>query len=206
MLVNRSQAESALHTVSGALDLYLEAERRAARLYAAAGKAASELVALSNVADAQLALGGAAAALGTVREVVVRCRALKLAPTAGSMLVLCGALVALGEIEQARRVVAEALPLARGSGMLAYLLDDLALMLALQGRQRDAARVAGRADASVAERGFRRQPAEARSRERVRVLLEGALGARELPALLADGAAMTEDAAALAERDGAELP
>ena len=202
VLVNRSQAESALHTMSGALDLYLDAERRAARLYAAAGKVASELVALSNVADAQLALGDAAAALGTVREVIVRRRALKLAPTAASMHVLCGALVALGELEQAKRAVAEALPLARGSGTLAYLLDDLALLLALEGRERDAARVVGRADASVAERGFPRQPAEARSRERARGLLEGALGAAELLALLADGAAMTEEAAAaLADRD-----
>lgn len=202
VLVNRLQAESALHTMSGALDLYLEAERRAARLYAAAGKAASELVALSNVADAQLALGDAAAALGTVREVIVRRRALKLAPTAASMHVLCGALIALGELEQARRAVADALPLARGSGMLADLLDHVALMLALEGRARDAARVAGRADAAVAERGFPRQPAEARSRERVGALLEVALGVAAIEALLKDGAAMTEEgAAALADQE-----
>jgi predicted ATPase/DNA-binding winged helix-turn-helix (wHTH) protein len=196
VLVNRMQAESALYTMSGALERYLEAERRAARLYAAAGKPGSELVALSNVADAQLALGDARSALATVREVIERRRALGLQPTAAAAHVLLAALIELAELAPARRAAAQAVPLARGSGTLGELLDHLALLLAHEGRLHDAARVAGRADRSLAERGFPRQPAEARSRERVSALLEQALPGDELRALLEDGAAMSEEAAA----------
>lgn len=194
--VNRAQAESALYTMKGELDLYLAAERQAARLYAASGKTTSELVALSNVADAQLAMGDAAAALRTVQDVIERRRALHLPPTAASYHVLTAALIAQGELDAARRIAGEAVPLARASGALAELLDHLALMLALGGRGRDAARVAGRADASVQSAGFPRQPAEARSRERTQGLLRDSIPDADLAELLADGAAIDEERAA----------
>ena len=69
-------------------------------------------------------------------------------------------------------------------------------MLALECRYRDAARVAGRADASVQQGGFPRQPAEARSRARLGELLRAAVGEREMAQLLDDGALLDEDQAA----------
>lgn len=190
--VNRMQSESAIYTMSGQLEPYLQAERQLARLYASAGQEQWELGALSNVAEAQLALGHIDAAVGTARDVLARRRARGMPPTVSSYAILTAALAALGAVDEAEALVREAVPLLHAMNGLGELLDHLGLIAALRGRLTDAARVAGCADSFYTRGGFPRQPSETFSRERLWPLLQRSISAPELASLLADGAALTE--------------
>jgi hypothetical protein len=74
-------------------------------------------------------------------------------------------------------------------------MDHLALRAALAGKQINAARIAGYADAAHLATAAKRQPNEAHALARVRALLGEKLTATELERLLAEGATMSEDEA-----------
>lgn len=104
---------------------------------------------------------------------------------------LIGALVALGQLDRADEIRAECARrmrrAAEDSGMWC-VLDALALLHALRGRLRVAARLGGAADRAYREHGqHARQPNEAADRARLEALLSQQLSAAELQAWRGDG-------------------
>jgi hypothetical protein len=73
--------------------------------------------------------------------------------------------------------------------------DHVALRAALAGRLREAACVAGYADAAWAAKKASRQPNEARARARLHSLLREKVSTDDLARFLAEGAKMSEDEA-----------
>jgi hypothetical protein len=92
------------------------------------------------------------------------------------------ALTLLGRVEEALQVGRRARRLLEREGDELRLLDTLALSAAMHGRWPDAARIAGHADAALAERGETRWPSAAKRREELAQRLAAALG----PALEAE--------------------
>jgi hypothetical protein len=90
-------------------------------------------------------------------------------------------------------------------GLQPYWADQLALLAALEGRPRAAARLAGCADARNAKRGPR-EPTDARAVERARALAHEALGEAVFERLHAEGKAFGDadlERFAFAEEDAA---
>jgi len=107
---------------------------------------------------------------------------------------LVGALVAQGRLDQADQVRAECLRrlrrAAEDSGLWCTL-DALALLQALRGRHRDAARLAGAADRAYRDRGqHARQPNEAADRARLDALLARQLEPAQRQAWQLEGEAL----------------
>jgi len=128
-----------------------------AALNRAAG--ASDVLARINIASAQLAAGCYEEAVATAGELVRRLdggRERKYLCFALSN--LSGALLMLERTAQARDVLRDAWPLAQQFDMLPQWADDASLIAALEGRPRDALRLAGYADAAFAALGQPREP------------------------------------------------
>jgi hypothetical protein len=109
-----------------------------------------------------------------------------------------------GGLAQARVHAAEAWPQALSNAFDDSMADHCALLAALEGRPRQAARLLGYAEARHAANRDSRQPTEAQSAERALALVRAALGEAEVERLKVAGAALTVEAAAeeaLAERD-----
>ena len=107
---------------------------------------------------------------------------------------LAGVHVERGELEEALIVAREGLPLLKDAGYAWINLDHLALRLALAGKLADAARIAGFADSTIADKkGAFRQANERRARQRLQELLTAGLAAGELKRLLVEGTKLGED-------------
>jgi len=109
--------------------------------------------------------------------------------------VLTAALVARGDVDEALRTAREAAPILRDEDALYWLFDHLALRAALVGRAKDAALIAGYADAVHQKLGCQRQPMGRRAVERVHVLLHETLSDEDAARLGEMGAKLTEDQA-----------
>ncbi len=109
---------------------------------------------------------------------------------------LCTALTELGRIDEALPLVRQAFELNSRAGTLWAFLDPLALLALRQGRDRDAARVLGRADAVHAWRRGRRELAEMRIRDLVERELGDRLSAADFEALRREGEMLTDEEAA----------
>lgn len=153
---------------------------------------------LSNLADADWALGDVAQAIAGFREAAARLRQAAivhrdlLGLTLGN---LVGALTEQGDLEEARTVAAEALPLLREEQTVWLWFDHFALRVGARGRIGDAARLAGYADAMLAAHDRVRQPNESRARQSLHAILSDKLAPDVLTRLLAEGADLSEDEA-----------
>lgn len=152
------------------------------------------LLFLEQTAQAQ-GLFEAAAARG--RELVAMLRRDRFSGPIGTALGnLAAALTALGRLDEALPLAREAAALEAPAGALLSWLDAFALLAFKRGRHTEAALALGRAEAMNRQHGLRRQPNEQRQRDEVLGLLQRALPDDELDALLARGAALSDDEAA----------
>jgi predicted ATPase/DNA-binding winged helix-turn-helix (wHTH) protein len=108
---------------------------------------------------------------------------------------LTAALAAQGDLEGALGAGRDAAPLLRDAGVLFWLFDHLALRAALAGRAKDAAAIAGYADAVHETFGRPREPMGARAVDRLNRLLQKTLSAPQIVERRRVGAQMTEEQA-----------
>ena len=152
---------------------------------------------VANLAEIAWLAGDLDAALSRYREAVALAR--QKLPARKSMLAMfltnvAGIHVERGELDDALVAACEGLPMRQELGSAAWALDFLGLRLALIGKWADAARVAGHADDRLEIRqAAKRQPNEARARERLQAILHKKLARDDLEHLLGEGATMTED-------------
>ena len=107
--------------------------------------------------------------------------------------------LALDDVGRARPVVQALWPAALQFDLHVLCSDTPALLAALEGRPRAAARLAGYADAAYDARGMRRHPLEIAARARCQTLARAALGDATFDRLLAEGRQLRdEQVAALA--------
>jgi len=179
------------------------ASEESLRLATAVGDPVLIRAALVYLEQNAAAMGRFEEAAARGRELVAMLRRERFGGFAGAALANLGtALTALGQLDEALAAAREAMALNAQTGTLWSVLDPLALLAFKRGRIREAALALGRAEAQHAWRGGRREPNEQRARDEVLGLLQQALGEAELPQLLAQGAALTdEDAAQLALGD-----
>ena len=177
-------------------------QETALALFRSAGADRSALNTLSNLADADWAMGNLAEAIAGFREAAARLRQAPivhddlLAVTLGN---LVGALTEQGNLEEARSVAREALPLLREDETAWLWFDHFALLAAECDRIEDAARLAGYAEAALVAHERVRQPNEMRARASLDAMFRDRLPADKLERLLAEGALLSqEDACRLA--------
>lgn len=151
--------------------------------------------ALGNLADASWIEGDLDAALASYRESVELARKAPVARRAAlgfALTNLAGVLTHRGDLAEALVAAQEGLPLREEFGLAWSTLDHLALRAARAGRLRNAALLAGFADAMHAAKQCARQPNEARSRAELAALLERTFAADERERLAAAGALLCE--------------
>jgi predicted ATPase/DNA-binding winged helix-turn-helix (wHTH) protein len=165
-------------------------------LYRSAGLERDAAQLAGALADTNWALGALDEAATGFREVIEVMRG----SNKGTKLVLgvnltnlAGVLVERGDFEEALGTAREGIELRKTAGYAWGALDHLALRAAQVGRCADAVRIAGYVDAAFAARGIVRQANEARARARLDGVLGDRLDANEREALMAEGAAMTEE-------------
>jgi len=166
---------------------------RQVALYREDGIVFGELVAMSNVAAAEIALGYAEAALEHARTAIERLRTIGSESAAGHLhLVAATALTLLGRSDEAIAEGRMAYALLMREADEFRLLSPLALNAALQGRLADAARITGLVDVVHERTGEVPVPAVAGRRARLDALLKAGLTAEALAQLKAAGAMMRE--------------
>lgn len=169
---------------------------RALALYRRAQASGSVCSTLANLADTAWALGELDAALAGAREALSM---LRVNPNSnkGALGVcltnLAGIHTERSELDEALLAARQGLPLRIQAGYAWGALDHLALRAALAGKAQDAARIAGCTDAVFRLKRARRQPNEARARDRLERLLTDALGDDALRRQLAEGALLDID-------------
>jgi predicted ATPase/DNA-binding winged helix-turn-helix (wHTH) protein len=165
----RGDAAAALHWL-----------RRVLALQQAAGS--DDAVMLANLIDAELAQGDVEAAVRSGRALVARLAASRNErDLAFARVNLAAALLAQGDTAAAREVAQQGWPQGRRFGLQPYWADYLALLAALEGRTRCAARLAAYADASYRARDEERGGNEAVAAARVQARLQAALAAAGAP-------------------------
>ncbi len=196
-------ANSALHALD-AKDEQLRLTRRWIAAIEAAGGDSSFCI--GSWIDAELACGHVDEALRIGEQALAR--------LAGSrdewsrMMVMANlALVrlSLDDVARARPLLEAVWPLALRWDMHVLCADSPALLAALEGRPRTAARLVGYADAACATRDLIRHPNEAAMRTRTEALLRAALGDADFEALHAEGRTLRDgqvQALAFAAVDG----
>ena len=172
--------------------------QRGVVLAARAGSSSAVLQTMGNLADTALAAGDVDEAVRTGIEVErqasnsIRDRH----SLASSRVNLTGALLAQGSVAEARVMAKAAWPLAKEFLRLDWLADNAALLAALEGRARAAAKLCGFADAIYStEGGAVRQVNEARAAERAKGIACEAIGDSEFERLKAEGARLSAEAA-----------
>ena len=170
---------------------------RALLLFREAGSDINALDSINNLASVSWALGDLAAAEKSLREyIAMRGKPYVRRSGLGSALGnLAGVLTERGQLAEALEAAREALPLLSDGGDAWSLMDHLALRVALTGRHKDAALLAGYTDRAHAARQAIRPPNEARACDRLRAFLRETFVSEELERLLAEGAKMSDDEA-----------
>jgi predicted ATPase/transcriptional regulator with XRE-family HTH domain len=182
----------------------LDAAARAFELlraeHGALGNANAALRGVLNLAEIEYARGRTQRAIDLVREVLPIARAATDWSTLATLLAnLAGYLAAAGEAESAvdtaRTLIREFAPRDPGYGLVAFASEHLALALALSCDLTRAARVAGFVEATMRRFNFQREFTETMTHERLRALLAERLPDDERERLLAEGAALSPEAA-----------
>jgi predicted ATPase/DNA-binding winged helix-turn-helix (wHTH) protein len=155
---------------------------------------------LINLINLELAAGDATAAVRTGAELIAALEGTRdEIHLAYARVNVTAAWLALDNPVQARVVAEAGWPQATSFDLQPYWADQLALLAALEGRFRHAARLAGYADAKYRARNEGREANEAAAIERARLSIHVALGAAEYERLHAEGTALGDsDIAAIA--------
>ena len=195
-----AETEAMVEVVNGASDRAMAAEQRAASLAEQAGHSAAMHKARASLAYIELMAGRVDDAVRRGRQLVAQFRGSRdQRHLAFAQRDLVAALLAGDAVAQARVVAEVGLPLGTQFGLKDWWPDSLALLAALEGRARIAARLLGYGDAVYAANGNIRFINEARAAERAGRLARERLGEREFERLKAEGAALNGgDIAALA--------
>lgn len=160
--------------------------RRALALQASAGS--DDTVMQSNMIDAELALGHAAAAVRDGRALVARLEGSRHEhDLAFARVNLLAALLADGHTDEAQALARRAWPQARRFELQPYWGDYLSLLAARQGRLALSAGLSGYADAAYQRRGEARSGNEARAAAQARALAQQGLGETGWAAAQQDG-------------------
>ncbi|HEV2909428.1 MAG TPA: adenylate/guanylate cyclase domain-containing protein [Candidatus Eremiobacteraceae bacterium] len=195
----RQQASNAASrgTIAAGRDLYAQA----LALYKAVGNEAGAAVVLSNLAELEFADGHPDAALRSVSESLatdprrgadVQNMAMYRSNSAAYR-------IALGDLDGALALAREGLTLARrvqSPFLIAYVLQHLALIMALRDQTQSAAKLLGHVDAQLKELGWEREPTEQWGYEKLMAALREHLSSTEIEKLAAEGATWPEDKAA----------
>jgi predicted ATPase/class 3 adenylate cyclase len=210
LLAVRSQLSLALDDFESAA----RAQEQLRKEYRFLGNVAGEIAQTINLAETLYKSGHSRRAIALVEEIVPLAvgdaNRLNLAQALGN---LAGYLAAVDDVEgtrcAARRAVLELGGREPEAGYVASAIEHLALGLALRGDLELAAVLAGYADAALRRRGLLRQFTEMTSHVRLNALLHERLPLGELTRLLAEGAALSPEAAvtrALELPSGADRP
>jgi predicted ATPase/DNA-binding winged helix-turn-helix (wHTH) protein len=158
-----------------------------------------ELIALSLLADLDVASGHPDRAVELLREPISRVRAST--PRYDDGMVVrnyATALMEAGHLEEAESAFRDAVPhVRRAYGSAAFVLHDAAWLLARRGQIDNAARVSTYAESVYAAMGRKPRPVALRNQERLRALLSTQRSAEALVALNNEGRALTDDQACL---------
>ena len=183
--------------MQGLVDEGMALAREQLALAQAHGDAAKTMFAMMAMEQCTCTLGDYAQAVVLGRRLVAYARGARFVERMQVYVAnLATALVRDGQVEEGLQVAREAAELDRRSDALWLSLDLYAMLALKRGRPAVAARVIGRSDAANAWRGTFREPVEAQLRDEVVLALQASMSAAELAALLAAGAAMTDDEAA----------
>ena len=185
-------------TLKGQPDTARTHYQQALALYRRAKADSQALRTLINLAHVTWALGENDPALELCHEAIGLLRQSQ--PTYNLLLAFALAYVVgiqteRGEIEAALTAARECLPLLGEEGCAWNILDDFALLAALAGNIRAAARATGYTDTSYTAGTASRPPHVAQSRAKVEVLLREKLVPEELERLRVEGAKMTDEEA-----------
>jgi tetratricopeptide (TPR) repeat protein len=195
----RQQASNAASrgAIAEGRDLYAQT----LALYKGLGNESGAAVVLSNLAELEFADGHPDAALRSVSE------SLEMDPRRGADVQNMAMYrsnsaayrIALGDIDGALALAREGLTFARRAQapfLIAYVLQHLALIMALRGETQGAARLLGHIDVQLKELGWEREPTEQWGYEKLMAALREHLSAAEIEKLAAEGATWPEDKAA----------
>jgi predicted ATPase/DNA-binding winged helix-turn-helix (wHTH) protein len=160
---------------------------------------ATELTALSLLADLDVGSGRPERAVELLREPISRVRALTTRYEDGLWVRnYATALMEAGHLEEAESAFRDALPhVRRAYGSAAFVLHDATWLLARRGRIDDAARVSAYAEGVYAAMGRKPRLLAQRNQERLRELLSIQRSAEALVELSNEGRALTDDQACL---------
>jgi tetratricopeptide (TPR) repeat protein len=181
------------NTMIGHQEAALACALRQVALYREDGSVYGELVAMSNVTSAEIALGHPEAALEHARAAIAQLRTIGSESAAGHLhLAAMIALTMLGHLDEAIAEGRTAHALLVREADEFRLLLPLALNAALRGRLADAARIIGLVDVVLARTGEVPRPLDVRRRARLDALLNAGLTAEALAQHKAAGATMRE--------------
>ena len=167
------------------------------RLEQEIGDSRLTVMSLNNLLDAILAQGDYAEGIVRGRELVAMVRNERFSGYESFALGnLSAAYTEAGQLDEALRVARESAPLLRQQGAIAGFLDHFAMLALRRGHVAAAALTLGRAEARLAQSGYRRGPMEQRVHRVLTQSLREALGDAELARALDEGGSLTDDAAA----------
>lgn len=182
----------------------LHFERLALELEKEAG--ADGYNALIGIADKELLLGNVDAAIATGTELVAMIEGSRDEhQLAHARVNLAAAWLAAGDPVQARVILVAAWPLALRFDFHPWCAEYMALLAAMQGRTRTAARLAGSADARYSTANEHRHANEATARRQTRTIAVGQLGEPEFERLKVAGRSLSNEGTAelaLGTKDG----
>lgn len=189
-----AMAEFRASSSGGDFDAALAAAQRLLALAERSGNSVVVDGTLANLADLALARGQVDQAVryGTALEQRLRGTSHQM-NLAFARVNLAGALLAQGALASARETAQAGWPMAAAFDVREYWADNLALLAALEGRPRDAARLRGYGDALYAAIGSTRQANEARAADQAEQLARQALGHPEVARLEAEGAGLRDE-------------
>lgn len=180
----------------GRFDAALIAGEKAARLSKMVGADRTALVVAGNMVQLSLESGNVEAAVSAGCQVTARMRDTRYSDLLGYVLgVLAAALTVKGDLDEGLTMAREAAPLLRDDGRLFWLFDHLALRAVLSGYAKNAALIAGYADAVFKNSSHQREAMGHRAMERTQSLLRDALPENEIAELGHLGAQLSEDQA-----------
>jgi predicted ATPase/DNA-binding winged helix-turn-helix (wHTH) protein len=168
---------------------------RSRALFLEAGDDFTALAAFGNLANVMWSLGDLEAAKAAYHEqlAIARVSPMRTKRFLGYALGnLAGVLIERGELDEALAAGREALPLLLEDGTAWIFVSHFALLAALAGNPRNAARLAGYVDFTWGAQQAACPPNEVRLRERVREALHAQLPADDLERLRGEGARLTE--------------
>jgi len=165
----------------------------------ALGNTSRELTGMLNLGETLHRLGRTRQAIAFVREALPRYRANRNRGTLATVLSnLAGYLLKADEAAESCAIAREAIPIAASADlelMVAILIEHLALALALHADLSRAAILEGFAENAMRNVGFQREFTESTTYERLLLLLTEKLAPDDFTRLLADGAALSPEAA-----------